>query len=96
MKDHTNDIILDIEGWHPAKQIVTKCLGQNIITSLHEINTSKVEEGCNNDNNDNDTNIFYEVIEAPNASDYHEPQPQNPNQAIGHPIRSWITKVSQS
>jgi hypothetical protein len=63
---------LDIEGWCLTKQIVTRHLGQNIITTLHGTNISKVEEGCNNDDDDNDTNIFDETIEAPNDSDYHE------------------------
>jgi hypothetical protein len=49
MKDHTNDINLDIEGWHPTKQIVTKRSRQNIITTLHGTYISKVEEGCNDD-----------------------------------------------
>jgi hypothetical protein len=30
---------------------------QNIITTLHEIDTSKVEERCNDDDDDKDTNI---------------------------------------
>jgi hypothetical protein len=64
---------LDIEGQHPTKQIVTKHLGRNIITTLHGTNTLEAEEGCNNDDHDNDTNILDEVIENPNDSDYHEP-----------------------
>jgi hypothetical protein len=35
--------------------------------------TSKVEKGCNNDD-DNDTDILDEAIEAPNDSDYHGKQ----------------------
>jgi len=64
---------LDIEGWCPIKRIVTKHSRQNIITTLCGINTSKVEEGCNDDDDDNDTNILDEAIEAPNDNDYHEP-----------------------
>jgi hypothetical protein len=30
---------------------------QNIITTLHGIDTSKVEEKCNDDDDDKDTNI---------------------------------------
>jgi hypothetical protein len=63
---------LDIEGQHPTKQIVTKRLRQNIMTTLCGINTSKAKEGCNNDNDDNDTYILDEAIEVPNDSDYHE------------------------
>jgi len=96
MKDHTDDINLDIEGWHPTKQIVTKCSGQNIITTLRGTYVSKVEEGCNDDDDDIDIDIFYEAIEALNDNDYHEPQPQNPNHANGHTPRSRITKASQS
>ncbi len=51
-------------------------------------NILEVEEGCNDDDDDNDTNIPNEVIEAPNDSDYHEPQPQHPNSTINHPPRS--------
>jgi hypothetical protein len=58
---------LDIEGWHPTKQIVTKCSNRNIITTLHGINTSEVEVGRNDDDDDdNDTDIPNEAIEAPN------------------------------
>jgi hypothetical protein len=35
-------------------------------------NISKVEEGCNDDDDDHDTNILDEAIEALNDSDYHE------------------------
>jgi hypothetical protein len=75
---------------------VTKHSRQNIITTLLGTNTSEVEEGCNNDNDDNDINIPDEVIEAPNDSDYHEPQPQHPNPTISHLPRSQIIRVSQS
>ncbi len=76
---------------------MTKHSRENIITTLHGTNTSKVEEGCNDDDDDdNDTNIFDEAIEAPNDSDYHEPQPQNPNLAISHPPKSQIIRISQS
>jgi len=51
---------------------VTKHLGQNIITTLHGIDTSNAEEGCNDDDDDNDTDIPNEAIKAPNDSDYHE------------------------
>ncbi len=30
---HTNNGILDFQGWCPMKQIMTKCLGRNIITT---------------------------------------------------------------
>jgi hypothetical protein len=33
---------------------VTKHLGENIIATLHGINTLKVKEGRNNDDDDND------------------------------------------
>jgi hypothetical protein len=69
---HTNDGILDIEGRCPTKQIVTKCLRRNIITTLRGTNILVVEEWCNNDDDDNNTNIHDEVIEAPNDSDYRE------------------------
>jgi hypothetical protein len=83
---HTNDGILDIEGQHPTKQIVSKCLSQNIITTLCGTNTLETEEGHNND--DNDINIPDEAIEAPNDSEYHEPRPQHPNSTINHLPRS--------
>ncbi len=38
------DGILDIDGWCPTKQIVTKQMGQNIITTLFWTNISKAEE----------------------------------------------------
>jgi hypothetical protein len=44
---------------------------------LHGIDTSKAEEGCNDDDDDNDVDIHDEAIEAPNDSDYQEFQPQN-------------------
>jgi carbamoylphosphate synthase small subunit len=50
---------------------MTKCLGQNIITTLCGIDISKMKEG-HNDDDDNDTNILNEAIEAPNDSDYHK------------------------
>jgi len=56
---------------------------------------SKTKEGHDN-NDDNDIHILDEAIEAPNDSDYHEPQPRHPNLAISHPFRSQITKASQS
>jgi len=40
---------------------------------LHGTNTSEVEEGCNNDDDDNDTDILDEAIVGPKDSDYHEP-----------------------
>ncbi len=63
---------------------MTKHSRRNIITTLCGINTSEVEEGCNNDDDDNDTNIPDEAIEAPNDNDYHERRKkyelsQNPN-----------------
>jgi hypothetical protein len=67
---------------------VIKCLGRNIITTLHGTNISKAKEGHNDDDDDNDTNILDELIEAPNDSDYHESQPQNSNPTISHPLKS--------
>jgi hypothetical protein len=52
---------------------VTKHLGQNIITTLRGIDISKVEEGCNDDDDHNDVDIPNEAIEAPNDNDYQEP-----------------------
>jgi hypothetical protein len=75
---------------------MTKHSGQNIITTLFGTNTSKLEEGCNNDDDDDDIDIPDETIEAPNDSDYHEPQPQHPNSTISHPPKSRITRASQS
>jgi hypothetical protein len=69
---------------------------QNIITTLPGTNTSEVEEGRNNDDDDNDTNIPNELIKAPNDSDCHEPQPQHPNPTISHFPRSQIIRASQS
>jgi len=64
---------LDIEGWWPTKRIVTKCSGQNIITTLCEIIILEAKDGHNNDDDDNDIDILDETIEAPNDNDYHEP-----------------------
>jgi len=50
---------------------VTKHSRQNIITTLRGTNTSKTEEGHNDDDDDNDINIRDEIIEAPNDNDYH-------------------------
>jgi hypothetical protein len=63
---------LDIEGWRLTKQIVMRHSRRNIITTLCGTNISKVEEGCNDDDDNNDTNILDETIEAPNDNDYHE------------------------
>ncbi len=53
---------------------MTKCLGQNIITTLCGIDISKAKEGHNDDDDDdNDIDIPNEAIEAPNDNDYHEP-----------------------
>ncbi len=68
----TNDGILDIEGHHPTKWIVTKHSGWNIIANLHGTNTLEAKEHHNDDDDDNDTNILDETIEAPNDSNYHE------------------------
>jgi hypothetical protein len=46
------DGLLDIVGWCPTKQIVTKQVGRNIITTLHGTNTSKAKERCNDDDED--------------------------------------------
>jgi hypothetical protein len=91
---HIDDGILDFEGWHPIKQIVTKHSSWNIITTLHGTNTLQKKEKCNNDDDDNDIEIFYEAIEAPNYSDYNEPQPQHLKSIINHPFRSRITRAS--
>jgi hypothetical protein len=92
----TNHGILDIEGQCPTKRIVTIHSKRNIITTLCGTNISKVEERCNDDDDDNDTDIFYETIETPTKSDYHEPRPQHPTLFINHPPRSQIIRVSQS
>jgi hypothetical protein len=63
------DNILDIDGWCPTKQIVTKQVGQNIIMSLFWTNISKVEEQCN-DNEDND--ISDDGGKAQNDNECHE------------------------
>jgi hypothetical protein len=47
-----------------------------------------------NDDDENDTNIHDEAIEAPNDNDYREPQPHNIILVIGHHSKSRITKVS--
>ncbi len=59
-------------------------------------NISEIKEGCNNDNDDDDNDIEFldEEIEAPNDNEYHEPRPQNPTPAIGHPSRPRIARVS--
>jgi hypothetical protein len=67
---------------------------RNIITNLCGTNISKVEEGCNDDDDNNDIDILDETIEAPNDSDYHELWPQHPKLAISHPPRSQITRAS--
>ncbi len=62
---------------------MTKHSKQNIITTLHGIDTSKANKRRNDDDDDDDdTNILNEAIEAPNDSDYHELQPQHPNLVI--------------
>jgi len=80
----------------PLNELWQNIQGKNIITTLCGTNTSEVEEGCNDDDDANDTNIHDEAIEAPNDNDYHEPWPQHPNPAISHLPRSRITKASQS
>ncbi len=52
---------------------MTRHSGQNIITTLHGTNISRVEEGCIDDDDNNDIDILDETIEVPNDSDYHEP-----------------------
>jgi hypothetical protein len=64
---------LDIEVQHPTKRIVTKRLGQNMITTLCGINILEAEDGRNNYDDDNDIDLLDEAIEAPNDNDYHEP-----------------------
>jgi len=62
------DGIIDIDGWCPTKQIVTKQMGQNIITTLFWTNISKVEEWCNDD----DTDVSDDGGKAQNDNDRHE------------------------
>jgi hypothetical protein len=57
----------------PHETNYDKMFKVNIITTLYRTNISKVKEG--HDDDDNDTNIVDEIIEAPNESDYHESQP---------------------
>jgi hypothetical protein len=45
---------LDIEGQNPTKRIMTKHLGQNIITILRGTNTSKAKERRNGDDDNNE------------------------------------------
>jgi hypothetical protein len=61
---HTDDGIINIKGQHATKWIVTKCLRQNTIMTLHGTNTSKIEE-CHNGDDDNDINIIDEWWKAP-------------------------------
>jgi hypothetical protein len=61
---HTDDGIIDIKGQHATKWIVTKCLRQNTIMTLHGKDTSKVEE-CRNGDDDNNININDEWWKAP-------------------------------
>jgi len=68
---HTDDGILDIEGRCPTDRIMIKDLGWNIITTLCGTNISEAKEGCNDDDDDNNTDIQYEAIEAPNDNGYH-------------------------
>jgi hypothetical protein len=67
---------------------VTNYWGQNIITTLCGIDTFEVEEKHNNDDNDTDTDIPNQPIETTNDTNYHEPQPQNPNLAISHFLKT--------
>jgi hypothetical protein len=85
---------LDIERWHPTKQIVTKRLGRNIITTLHGTNTSKTKERCSDDDaGDNDIDIPDEVIEAPNDNDYHKRNLcfHSPTSLVNCQKTSWIS-----
>ncbi len=66
----TDDNIIDIKGQHATKWIVTKCLKQNTIMTLHGTNTLKVEECCNGDD-DNDININDEWRKPANDNAYH-------------------------
>jgi hypothetical protein len=96
-RPHIDDGILDFEGRHPTKQIVTKHSNQNITTTLQGTNTSKMEEEHNDDDDDDDDiEIPEEAIEAPNDTDYQELRPQHLNFTINHLPRSRITKASQS
>jgi len=61
---HTDDGIIDIEGQHATKWIVTKCLKQNSIMTLRGTDISKAEE-CHNGDDDNDININDEWWKAP-------------------------------
>jgi hypothetical protein len=60
----------------PPNKIVTKCLRWNIIMTLCGIDIFKMKDWSNDDDDDNDTNVPDEAIEAPNDSDYHEPHPK--------------------
>jgi hypothetical protein len=88
------DGIMDIDGHHPTKWIVTKQMGQNIITTLRGTYILEVEEWCNDD--DEDTYVNNDGGDAPNDNDYHEPQPQDTNPIIGCASTSIITRASQS
>jgi hypothetical protein len=77
------------------KQIVTKRLKQNIITTLQRMDTSKAKEWHNGDYND-DTIFSDDGGEVPNDSNYHEPQPQNNDPTIGHLPTFRINRVSKS
>jgi hypothetical protein len=61
---HTDDGIIDIKGQRATKWIVTKCLRQNTIMTLHETDISNAKECCNGDD-DNDININDEWWKAP-------------------------------
>jgi hypothetical protein len=82
--------ILDIDGWCPTKQIVTKQVGQNIIMTSFWTNISKAEEQCNDDE---DTDISDDGGKAQNDKDYHEQQPQNMNPSIGRASTSKAIKA---
>ncbi len=61
---HVDEGIINIKGQCATKWIMTKCLRQNTIMTLHGTNTVKVEECCNG-NDDNDININGEWWKAP-------------------------------
>ncbi len=92
---HIDDGILDIEGQHPMKYIVTKRLRQNIIMTLQRIDTSKAKERHNGDYYD-DTNFNDDGGEVLNDRNYHEPQPQNNDPTIGHLPTFRINRLSKS
>jgi hypothetical protein len=61
--------------------------------TLCGIDNLEAKEQHNDD--DNDTNILNESIEASNDNDYHELRPHNTLPTIGHSSKSQIARASQ-